>query len=99
MVLSVLTSMESWSHALMYRILFVFLPFAVGALIILGLGAWCYFSQLRLAPVACVLGGLAAALNSCFFSVACWGLAAQAINAGMFFFAMAALANPAAPRP
>jgi len=73
--------------------------YALLSLIILGLGAWCYFSQLRLAPVACVLGGLAAALNSCFFSVACWGVAAQAINAGMFFFAMAALANPAAPRP
>jgi len=72
--------------------------YALLSLTILGLGAWCFFSQLRLAPVACLLGGLAAALNSCFFSVAAWGVAAQAIDAGMFFFAMAALADPAAPR-
>jgi len=72
--------------------------YALLSLTILGLGAWCFFTQLRLAPVACILGGLAAALNSCFFSVAAWGVAAQAIDAGMFFFAMAALADPAAPR-
>jgi len=72
--------------------------YALLSLTILGLGAWCFFTQLRLAPFACVLGGLAAALNSCFFSVAAWGVAAQAIDAGMFFFAMAALADPEAPR-
>jgi hypothetical protein len=72
--------------------------YALLSLTILGVGAWCFFTQLRLAPVACILGGLAAALNSCFFSVAAWGVAAQAIDAGMFFFAMAALADPAAPR-
>src|ERR1043165_3099091 len=37
------------------------------ALLFLGLGAWCFFRQLKLVPVACVLGGLAAALNSGFF--------------------------------
>jgi hypothetical protein len=72
--------------------------YALISLVILGLGAWCFFVQLRLVPAACILGGLAAALNSCFFSVACWGVAAQAINAGMFFFALAALADPASPR-
>lgn len=72
--------------------------YALVSLIILGLGAWCFFVNLRLAPVACYLGGLAATLNSNFFSVACWGVAAQAINAGMFFFALAALADTSSPR-
>ena len=72
--------------------------YALLALVIVGLGAWSFFVQLRLAPAVCVLGGLAAALNSCFFSVACWGVAAQAVNAGMLFFALAALADPTAPR-
>jgi hypothetical protein len=72
--------------------------YALVSLIILGLGAWCLFVNLRLAPAACYLGGLAAALNSNFFSVACWGVAAQAINAGMFFFALAALMDTSSPR-
>jgi len=71
--------------------------YALISLLILGLGAWCFFFSLRLAPVACYLGGLAAALNSNFFSVATWGVAAQTINAGMFFFALAALADTTSP--
>jgi hypothetical protein len=71
--------------------------YALLAQLILGIGAWCFFSQLRLSRLACVLGGLAAALNSCFFSVSCWGVAAQSITAGMVFFAMAALADTASP--
>jgi hypothetical protein len=67
--------------------------YALLSLVILGMGAWCFFVQLRLAPLACLLGGLAAALNSCFFSVACWGVAAHAATAGMGFFALAALAD------
>jgi hypothetical protein len=87
-----------------YGLLFLLKPiwfsklYALLSLIILGLGAWCFFVTLRLAPVACILGGLAAALNSTFFSVACWGIAAQTINAGMFFFALAALADATSPR-
>src|SRR5229473_120494 len=49
------------------------------ALLVLGLGAWTFFRQLRLAPVACVLGAIAATLNSGFFSAACWGVAAHPI--------------------
>jgi hypothetical protein len=67
--------------------------YALTALVILGLGAWCFFTQMRLTPLAARLGGLAAALNSCFFSVACWGVAAQTIAAGLSFFALAALAD------
>src|SRR5438552_6588588 len=61
------------------------------SLLILGLGAWCFFRQLKFAPLACILGGLAAMLNSGFFSVACWGISAHTVMVGMIFFALAAL--------
>ncbi len=51
------------------------------------MGAWFFFRQFKLAPVACVLGGLAAVLNSDFFSVACWGVAGQCITFGMSYVA------------
>ena len=63
--------------------------FAPVALFILGLGAWTFFRQLKLSPLAAVLGGLAAALNSAFFSTACWGVASQQIAVGMTYFALA----------
>lgn len=65
------------------------------ALLILGLGAWYFFRQAGLAPPACILGGLAATLNSCFFSTACWGVAADAITFGMSFVALALLVDSA----
>jgi len=69
------------------------------ALFILGLGAWTFFRQLRLSPLAAVLGALAATLNSSFFACACWGVASQEIAIGMDFFALAlVLSNsPATP--
>lgn len=67
--------------------------YAFSALLFLGLGAWCFFRQLKLAPVACVLGALAASLNSGFFSAACWGVAAHPLTIGLCFFALAALVN------
>ena len=64
------------------------------ALFILGMGAWAFFRQLKLSPLAAVLGALATALNSVFFATACWGVAPQQIAIGMDFFAMAlVLAN------
>jgi|CZKM01.1.fsa_nt_gi hypothetical protein len=63
------------------------------ALLILGCGAWCFFRQSGLATPACILGGLAAALHSAFFSAACWGVASHPITIGMIFFALAALAR------
>ncbi|HTA95045.1 MAG TPA: hypothetical protein VK769_02875, partial [Verrucomicrobiae bacterium] len=59
------------------------------ALFILGLGAWAFFRQLKLSPLAATLGALAAALNSAFFSTACWGVASQQIAVGMSYFALA----------
>ena len=67
--------------------------YALLSLVILGMGAWCFFRQLRLAPLACVLGGLAIVLNSSCFSVACWGVAAHDLTIGMTFLALAALAD------
>ncbi len=59
------------------------------ALFILGLGAWYFFKQLRLSPLAAILGALATLLNSAFFSTACWGVASQQLGQGLVFFALA----------
>jgi hypothetical protein len=72
--------------------------YAPAALLILGLGAWCFFRESGLTPAACLLGGLAATLNSSFFSAACWGVASHAIAIGMIFFALAALVGPSSRR-
>ncbi len=73
--------------------------FAPIALLILGLGALTLFRQLRLAPVAAILGGLAAMLNTAFFTTACWGVASQQIAAGMDFFALALIVSIRQPMP
>lgn len=62
-------------------------------LLLLGLSAWLFFRQLRLAPIACILGGLATALNSDFLSTACWGIVAQSLCIASIFLALAALAR------
>ncbi|HEX5398602.1 MAG TPA: hypothetical protein VFY06_06080 [Verrucomicrobiae bacterium] len=73
-----------------------FPPFA---LFILGLGAWTFFRQLKFSPLAATLGGLAAALNSAFFSSACWGVATQQIGIGMDFFALALVVSNSPETP
>jgi len=65
------------------------------ALLLLGLSAWYCLRQFGLGQPACVLGGLAAALNSGFFSASCWGVAGHAITVGMSFLAVAALTSRA----
>ena len=72
--------------------------YAPMTLLILGLGAWCFFRQLGFTPLACVLGGLAASLNSSFFSAACWGVGTHPLTIGMEFFALAALVDTTSPR-
>ena len=67
--------------------------FAIAALFLLGMGAWTFFRQLGLAPAACLLGGLAAALNGSFLSAAAWGMSPHPIAIGMSYFALAALAK------
>jgi hypothetical protein len=73
----------------------IFAPFA---LLFLGLSAWLCFQQWRLSSAACIVGAIAAALNSDFFSTACWGVATQPIAFGCDFLALAALADQTSPR-
>lgn len=68
------------------------------ALVILGMSAWAFFRELKFAAPACILGGLAAMLQSAFFSVACWGVAAHTLTIAMTFLALAALADTTTPR-
>jgi len=69
------------------------------ALFILGLGAWTFFRQLKLTPLAATLGALAASLTSTFLSDACWGVASHQIAFGMDFLALALIVSnsPATP--
>jgi len=62
--------------------------FAPISLLILGTGAWCFFRQLKLTPLAALLGTIAVTLNSTFFASACWGVAPQEVALGMIFFAL-----------
>jgi len=68
----------------------IFAPFAI---FFVGMCAWFCFRQWKFSPVACILGGLAASLNSDFFSTACWGVASHPIAFGCDFLALAALAD------
>jgi hypothetical protein len=69
------------------------------ALFILGIGAWTFFRQLQLTPLAATLGALAATLGSTFFSDACWGVASHQIAFGMDFFALALIASNSPTTP
>ena len=68
----------------------VYAPFT---LFFLGVSAWIFFRQLEFQLVVCVLGGIAAALNMHFFSIACWGLGSWNIAAGFIFLALAVLVS------
>jgi hypothetical protein len=68
-------------------------------LFILGLGAWTFFRQLQLSPLAAILGALATVLNSTFFSNTCWGVGSQYIALGMDFFALALVVSTTSETP
>jgi hypothetical protein len=72
--------------------------YAPFALLFLGLSAWLCFRQWKLSQSACILGGIAATLNSDFFSTACWGVASQPLSFGCDFLALAALADQTSPK-
>jgi hypothetical protein len=59
------------------------------ALFILGLGAWTFFRQLKLSPLAAALGALATMLTSAYFAGACWSVASLEIAIGFDFLALA----------
>lgn len=67
--------------------------YAPFSLLVVGLGAWFFFRELGFGRLTCVLGGVAAALNSDFLATACWGVAAQPICFGLGYFAMGLVAN------
>jgi len=99
------TNAGSWPLSLTAIIRWALTPVAFGkffppvALFILGMGAWTFFRQLKLSPLAAILGALAATLNSSFFATACWGVGPQEIAIGMDFFALALVVSnsPATP--
>src|SRR5262249_29438072 len=66
------------------------------ALLLLGLSAWLFCRQLGFNSIVGLLVGLAAALNSNYFSNACWGLASRALTMATTFLALAALVSGSA---
>ncbi len=75
-----------------------FIKFYPGiAIVTLGLCAWVFFRQLGFHPGVCIIGGLAAALNSDFFSYACWGLGTLTLCVASVFLALAALTSKRGP--
>jgi hypothetical protein len=61
-------------------------------LFFLGGCAWVFFRCLGFSFLPCLLGALAATLNSDFFSTACWGVGPQTVCFGFIYLALAALA-------
>ncbi|HEY5504434.1 MAG TPA: hypothetical protein VIK28_04685, partial [Sedimentisphaerales bacterium] len=73
--------------------------FAPIALFFLGFSAWCFFRQLKFSPLAATLGALAAALNSAFFTTACWGVGGQLDAFSMDFLALALVVSISTATP
>jgi hypothetical protein len=67
-------------------------------LLALGLSVWLCFRELGFRPGVCILGALAAALNTNFLSYACWGLGTLALAVAAVFLGLAALVTPASHR-
>lgn len=67
--------------------------YAPVAIFVLGLAAVALFHRLRFGMVTCVLGGVAAAFNTDYFSYACWGLGSLTLCIAFSVFAVAALAG------
>src|ERR1039458_4164886 len=68
--------------------------YAPFTLLFLGICTWFLCRQLGLGTLAAMLGGLAAALCSGFFGVACWGVGPQAICFGLNYFALGLVVSP-----
>jgi hypothetical protein len=86
-----LTGILFWALGPLYYAKF----YAPLTLIFLGVCAWYLFRKLGFAPLACVVGGLAASLNSGFFCASCWGVGTHAVTVGASFLALGLLADPA----
>ncbi|MDB6020764.1 MAG: hypothetical protein JWQ04_621 [Pedosphaera sp.] len=64
------------------------------SLFIVGICACFCFRRFKLAPLACILGGLVAGLNSDFLSTSCWGVASQIVGFGANYVALGLLTGP-----
>jgi hypothetical protein len=90
--------------SLTYALLWLLKPFGFAkfytpiSLLVLGLSVWLFFRQLGFRHVVCLFGALAAALNTDFFSYACWGLGTLPLAVASMFVALAALVTPASER-
>jgi hypothetical protein len=69
--------------------------YAPAGLLVLGLSMVLLLHALRFRSWVCLLGGLAAGLNSYAFSIACWGLPTWPLSWAMNLLAVAALVTPA----
>ena len=58
---------------------------------VLGLAAVFFFRVLGFRPMVCLIGGMAAELNSNFFSNACWGVGTRCSTLAATFLALAAI--------
>lgn len=67
--------------------------------LILGLSAAFFFRQLGFKSWVCIVGGMAAGLNSNFLSNACWGLPTRPLSLAAIFLALAAVQSSFANRP
>lgn len=65
--------------------------YAPVSLLILGLCSWFFFRRSSFQPWVCLLGALAATLNSNVFSNSCWGLPTRALTLASVFLALTAL--------
>jgi len=68
------------------------------SLLVLGLSAWLFFRQWGFRFGVCLMGALAAMLNTDFFSYACWGLGTLTLSVASIFLGLAALGTPSGNR-
>lgn len=68
------------------------------SLLVLGLCAWLFFRQWGFRFGVCLIGALAAMLNTDFFSYACWGLGTITLSVAFTFLALAVLGPPSGTR-
>jgi hypothetical protein len=80
------TSLIQWLSGPMGRVNW----YAPLATLVCGMCAWVYFLRLG-GPRIALLGGLAAMLNSNYFSNACWGLPSRGLALGAIFLALTAI--------
>jgi hypothetical protein len=69
------------------------------ASLILGMSAWVFFRSIGLRASLAVIGGIAAGLNSNYFSNTCWGLGSRSLTLSCIFLALAALSSRRAGNP